>query len=199
MEGKFTARDAKEFIRLARKAIEYYNLTGVRYSEGAPKQKYRERRGVFVTLHSYPSGELRGCIGIPYPEMELWNAIIEAAIGASRDPRFRPLSNDELEKCTVEISVLTKPERIEKKDILKKIIVGKHGLIVKRGFNSGLLLPQVATEYKWDSETFLEQTCVKAGLPREAWKLRGTEIYTFSAQVFKEEKPHGAVREVKLT
>jgi hypothetical protein len=198
MGEKFTVKDAKEFIRLARKAIKYYNLTGMRYSEEAPKREYREKRGVFVTLHSFPDGELRGCIGIPYPEMELWNAIIEAAIGASRDPRFKPLDNDELEKSIVEISVLTKPEKIAKKDVLKNIVIGKHGLIVKRGFYSGLLLPQVATEYKWDSETFLEQTCVKAGLPREAWKLRDTEIYTFSAQVFKEEKPRGAVREVKL-
>jgi len=197
MVKMFTEKDAEKFVKLARKAIKYYNLAGIPYSEDIPKKEYREKRGVFVTVYKL-KGELRGCIGLPYPERPLWHAIIEAATGASRDPRFMPLSNEELENCIVEVSVLTKPEKIENKDAPKKIVIGKHGLIVKNGFQSGLLLPQVATEYGWDSTTFLEQTCIKAGLPRNAWKLRGTEIYTFGAQVFKEEHPNGKVIEVKL-
>jgi len=198
MSEEFNENDAKEFVRLARKAIEYFNLTARPYSEKAPKEEYLKKRGVFVTLHKYPSDELRGCIGIPYPEMPLWNAIIEAAIGASRDPRFLPVSNKELDNCTVEISILSNPERIENKDAAKKILIGKHGLIIKRGFHSGLLLPQVATEYKWNAETFLENACIKAELPKNFWKMRDTEIYTFTALVFREDKPKGNVRKLEL-
>ncbi|MEM4662978.1 MAG: TIGR00296 family protein [Candidatus Diapherotrites archaeon] len=186
-------KDCTELIKLARKAIEYYNLTGRFYSERCKEKKFMEKRGVFVTLHRYPDNELRGCIGLPYPELPLFNAIIEAAVGASRDPRFLPVSNDELQKCTVEISVLTEPKKIENKSAKKEVVVGKHGLIVKRGYHSGLLLPQVATEYNWNNETFLEQTCLKAGLPKNFWRLPDTEIFVFEAFVFREETPNGKV------
>ncbi|MCD6247204.1 MAG: TIGR00296 family protein [Candidatus Diapherotrites archaeon] len=197
-KGLFKVGDAKRFIRLARKAIEYFNLTGMPYSEKVPKEEYMEKRGVFVTLHSFPNEELRGCIGVPYPIMPLWKAIIEAAMGACRDPRFKAVSNEEMENIIVEISIMTKPEKVDKDNIEKEIEIGKHGLIIKKGSNSGLLLPQVPVEYNWSLETFLEQTCLKAGLFPKAWKANETEVYRFGAQIFKEEKPNGKVIEVKL-
>ena len=124
-----------------------------------------EKRGVFVTL--YKKKHLRGCIGFPEPILPLGIALIKAAKAAAfEDPRFSPLSTSELKEIKIEITLLTKPKKTDP----KKIKVGKDGLIIKKGFNSGLLLPQVAVEYKWDAKTFLEQTCLKAGLDKDAWK-----------------------------
>ena len=198
MDKKFSTSDAKHFINLARRAIEYFNLTGMRYSERPKKEEYMEKFGVFVTLHSFPSNELRGCIGLPYPTMPLWHAIVEAAIGACRDPRFKPLTNEELEHTIVELSILTKPEKVNKERIEKEIIIGEHGIIIKKGFASGLLLPQVPVEYHWDLETFLENVCLKAGLYGKAWKASDAELYRFSAQIFREQTPKGKVVEVNL-
>jgi len=140
----------------------------------------REKRGVFVT--HWMDGELRGCIGFPYPVKPLAEAVQEAAVSAAlQDPRFHPVSQEELSRLEIEISVLTPPKPIEQ----RQIQVGVHGLIVRSGNRSGLLLPQVAIEYRWNVETFLEQTCVKAGLPPDAWKGKA-EIYGFEAQVFSE-------------
>ena len=106
------------------------------------------------------------------------------ALPILNDPRFPPVFKDELKHLKLEISVLTLPEKITD---VKKIEVGKHGLIIKRGYSQGLLLPQVAAEYHWDRTTFLEQTCRKAGLNENVWKEPGTEIYIFSAEVFGED------------
>jgi AmmeMemoRadiSam system protein A len=111
--------------------------------------------------------------------------VIDVAKSAAvNDYRFNPVTQDELGKLEYEISVLTPLKKIND---INEIEVGKHGLVMKKGFNSGLLLPQVATEYNWDRETFLKETCRKAGLPSDAWKDKSTEIYTFSAEVFGEE------------
>jgi len=107
-----------------------------------------------------------------------------AQSAALKDPRFDPVQPKELPDLEIEISVLTVPEKITDPSIIE---VGKHGIIMKRGFYQGLLLPQVATDYGWDRETFLEHTCLKAGLPRDAWKDKNTEISIFSAQVFNRE------------
>jgi AmmeMemoRadiSam system protein A len=140
----------------------------------------REKRGVFVTL--WMEGELRGCIGFPYPIKPLAEAVQEAAVSAAlQDPRFNPVEVEELSHIEVEISVLTPPKPIEP----DQIQVGVHGLIVSRGNRSGLLLPQVAMEYHWDAETFLSQTCVKAGLPPDAWRDK-INLFGFEAQVFSE-------------
>ena len=139
----------------------------------------REKRGTFVTLWMEA---LRGCIGFPYPVKALAEAVQEAAVGAAfQDPRFPPVRAEELNHIEMEISVLTVPKAIP----VSQIQVGVHGLIVSRGTRSGLLLPQVAMEYHWDARTFLEQTCVKAGLPPDAWKEK-INLYAFEAQVFSE-------------
>jgi MEMO1 family protein len=147
-------------------------------SEVSPKLK--ELRGAFVTI--YKKGELRGCIGQVTARQPLADAVAESAESAAlRDPRFTPLRPEELPDITVEISALTPFKKIESP---AEIEVGKHGLIIIRGRSAGLLLPQVATEYHWDRTAFLEHTCIKAGLPKDAWKDKETEIYTFSADVF---------------
>jgi AmmeMemoRadiSam system protein A len=128
------------------------------------------------------SGQLRGCIGYIKAYKPLGETVQEMAIAAAfNDPRFPSLKSDELQQLTFEISVLSPFKRI--KDV-NEIEVGKHGLYIVRGYNSGLLLPQVAIEYKWDRETFLKETCHKAGLPLQAWMDEETEIYIFSAEYF---------------
>ena len=140
----------------------------------------KEMRGAFVTIEKHH--QLRGCIGYILPVYPLYETVIEVAQSAAlRDPRFPPVTPKELKDLEVEVSVLTVPEKIDDPSIVE---VGKHGIIMKRGLYQGLLLPQVATEYGWDRETFLEHTCLKAGLERDAWKDKATEIQIFSAQVF---------------
>ncbi len=167
---------------IARKAIE----TGLTSGTHAPQhvesasQKLREPRGAFVTL--YKKSELRGCIGQIVARMPLAEAVAAMAEEAAfRDPRFPPLRSDELGDLRIEISVLTPLHKIASTD---EIEVGKHGVVVARGRSVGLLLPQVATEYGWDRTEFLENCCLKAGLPRDAWKDKETEIHIFSADVF---------------
>ncbi|MBW2145915.1 MAG: AmmeMemoRadiSam system protein B [Deltaproteobacteria bacterium] len=140
----------------------------------------REKRGAFVTLHK--GRMLRGCIGYIQPIKPLVLAIQEMAEAAAfRDPRFPPITADELDDLDIEISVLTPLRCI--KDV-NEIQVGKHGIYISKGYRSGILLPQVATEQGWDRQKFLEHTCLKAGLPKDAWKDSETEIKVFSAEIF---------------
>jgi AmmeMemoRadiSam system protein A len=146
----------------------------------AATEKLREHRGAFVSI--YKQGMLRGCIGSlegSTPLMETVEAMAEAA--AFRDPRFRPVAPEELPYLEVEISALTPLEEIKDPE---EIEVGKHGIMIRKGYYSGLLLPQVATERGWDRITFLQETCRKAGLPRNAWQEKDAKIYIFSADVF---------------
>jgi MEMO1 family protein len=139
-----------------------------------------ELRGAFVTITK--RGMLRGCIGHIRAMLPLYKTIEEmAAAAAFDDPRFPPITKNELKDLEIEISVLTPFKQISD---VKEIEVGKHGIYIEKGFYSGLLLPQVATEYKWDRDTFLEHTCRKAGLPPDAWKEKDTRIYIFSADIF---------------
>jgi hypothetical protein len=140
----------------------------------------KENRGAFVSLHK--KGQLRGCIGYIEGKGPLHKTIEEMAEAAAfRDPRFAPVTEKELSELDIEISVLTPLKKITD---VNEIEVGKHGIYIKKGWYSGLLLPQVATEYGWDRKTFLEHTCQKAGLPSGAWKDKDVEIYIFSADIF---------------
>jgi len=140
----------------------------------------KENRGAFVTIQK--KGQLRGCIGYIEGHGPLHKTIEEMAEAAAlRDPRFTPVTEKEVPELEIEISVLTPLKKISD---VNEIQVGKHGILIKKGWNSGVLLPQVATEYKWDRQTFLEHTCQKAGLPSNAWKEKNTEIYIFSADIF---------------
>lgn len=141
-----------------------------------------EPRGVFITLHKH--GALRGCIGYIEAIKPLYQTVQDLAVAAAfKDPRFPGLNENEFNDIDIEISVMSPLDKITD---VNKIEVGKHGIIIKRGFNSGLLLPQVATEQGWDRDTFLEHTCSKAGLPGDSWKKPDTEITIFSAEVFSE-------------
>ncbi len=140
-------------------------------------------RGCFVTIHQH--GQLRGCIGNFQPRQPLFKSIAEMAVAAaSKDPRFPPLQSTDLASISLEISVLTPLEKIAR---IEEIEVGRDGIYLERGYHRGVLLPQVATEYGWDRDTFLEQTCHKAGLPADAWRSPETTIYRFSAEIFNEE------------
>jgi len=198
-EGKF-------LVELARKAVKEYleNKRRINVPSNIPK-KLLQLCGVFVTINiiTDKEKELRGCIGYPYPITPLAEAVVESAISsATQDPRFYPLSLNELDNVVFEVSVLTPPQQVEAKkssEYPEKIKVGKDGLIVERGVYKGLLLPQVPVECKWNEEEFLCQCCIKAGLPPDNWLLNGTKIYKFQAIIFEEEKPRGAVKRKVLS
>lgn len=183
-----TEEEGKEGLKLARAAIEEYLSKNIKIKAGAHLPAiFEEKRGVFVTLNKY--GNLRGCIGYPYPLFKLKEAIIDAAISAAvNDPRFPSVTKEEFKNIVIEITILTTPEvlKVKPKALPEQIEIGRHGLIVKKGMYQGLLLPQVATEYKWSAEEFLCQTCWKAGLPQDAWLEEDTEVSTFEGQIFKE-------------
>ncbi|MCD6414063.1 MAG: TIGR00296 family protein [Candidatus Diapherotrites archaeon] len=188
-------------VKLARNAIAVYLAKGETLKPPEHSALLDEKRGVFCTLKT-TDDELRGCIGLPYPVKPLAEAVIDAAVSsATRDPRFPPVEAPELDNLIVELTVLTKPEKIEgpREELPKKVVVGKHGLIVQYGFTSGLLLPQVATENNWDSREFLDMTCWKAGLPKSCWQRDDVEVLAFEGQVFKEETPGGKVIEEKIS
>jgi len=162
---------------------------------------FQEKQGVFVTIHTYPDHELRGCIGIPLPVMSLQEAILEAAQSVTQDPRFPSVQKEELDAILVEITILTKPQLIkvkEPKDYPAHIDIGRDGLIVEHGFYKGLLLPQVPVEQAWEKEEYLSHTCMKAGLPPDAWFDKSTKISKFQGQIFTEIIPRGPIQETHL-
>ena len=183
-----TAEEGSMALRAARAAVEH-----VVAKRPKPSMKltpvFSEKRGVFVTLTEH--GELRGCIGLPYPVMPLGEAIDHAGSAAAvEDPRFPPVNRDELALIRVEVTVLTVPVPLDGDPAARpgRVLVGKHGLIVRGMGTSGLLLPQVATEYGWDAKTFLDHTCMKAGLSCGCWTSKNVEILTFEGQIFTEQK-----------
>jgi AmmeMemoRadiSam system protein A len=143
----------------------------------------REKRGAFVTLTMH--GSLRGCVGLVEPIRPLYQAVTEMARSAAlEDPRFPPVQPSELDEIHVEISVLGPLEPVSD---VQQVQVGTHGLVIRKGFYSGLLLPQVASERNWNRTQFLEQTCLKAGLGPDDWN-EGAQISVFTAAVFGEEE-----------
>ncbi len=174
--------EERHLLQLARAALD----CGIRGS-GTGRQPHAahdgalsEPRGAFVSLHK--RARLRGCVGYIEPVTPLYKTVEDCALAAAlRDPRFDPVRADELTELRLEISVLSllvdvRPEEVE---------VGRHGLLISRGWQRGLLLPQVAVEWKWDREQFLGATCQKAGLASDAWRY-GLRIQAFTAQVFAE-------------
>ena len=169
-------------LRIARESIAA-TLDGRRPELPAVDDVLQRPAGAFVTLTE--NDELRGCIGSIQPVAPLYRAVSDSAINAAfRDPRFYPLRKDEYPHIHIEISFMGP---IEPVNDVEEIVVGRDGLIVSRGRNAGLLLPQVATEYGWDRDTFLRQTCVKAGLGPDSWKLPDCRIERFPAEVFNEQ------------
>jgi AmmeMemoRadiSam system protein A len=175
--------DQEQLLKIAKNSVEMIVKKGEIYnfsSEGF--ETLQQERGAFVTLKEH--GRLRGCIGYTAPIQPLCNTVRDAAVHAAiKDPRFTPVSEDELSNLSYEISVLSPFQRVLD---IKEIEIGKHGLLMKKGGREGLLLPQVASEQGWDRLTFLQHTCRKAGLPLDAWKDKDTDIFLFSAFVFGE-------------
>ena len=182
-------------VRMAREAIESVTRGRAVPSFSVPASFERES-GVFVTINTYPEEVLRGCVGYPSPFFALAKAILKAAEGATEDPRFPRLAEEELDRVVVEVSVLTPPEQIvvrKPKELPGHVRLGTDGLIAAQGRTRGLLLPQVAVAYGWDAAEFLSQTCTKAGLLPDAWFDAETRIYRFQSEIFAEAEPRGPV------
>ena len=192
----FSLEQAKKLITLARDSINAGFLHRKPRISKAIATEFSEPRGVFITLTI--NGQLRGCIGFPEPVQSLYKAVVDAAqSAASHDPRFPSLTKEEFKHVAIEVSILTLPKVVEVRnpsDYYKNIQIGRDGLIVRGTFSSGLLLPQVAIEQNWDSKTFLEQTCVKAGLqPNEYLDYDNCRVYKFQSQVFSEKSAEGEI------
>jgi AmmeMemoRadiSam system protein A len=178
-KSPLTSAERKELLALAKRTIDTYVRRG-----SAPEYTTRDARllangAVFVTISK--NHELRGCIGHIQAMMPLYRSVISNAVSASsRDPRFPPMTRDELANLAIEVTVLSPLEAL---DDVKDIRIGTHGLYITQGDHSGVLLPQVAEEYHWDVPTFLEQVSIKAGLPGNAWK--DAQLYTFTADIIK--------------
>jgi len=179
IRSPYTDGDKKELLSIARNAITEY-VTDRKVMEIDMKNpKLKTDGAVFVTIKE--KGSLRGCIGHVQAIMPLYQSVIKNAIAASSgDPRFPPMTKDELQDIEIEISILSPMQKLKN---VNDIHIGKHGLVIRKGSQSGLLLPQVATEQGWDRQTFLKHLCLKAGLPEYAWK--DAELYTFTAEILK--------------
>jgi uncharacterized protein (TIGR00296 family) len=197
----FSAEDGHLLVSSAREAITNFLVSRQII---VPKcllsdSRFENKLGCFVTLKlNDEEKSLRGCIGFPEPVYKLSKALTEAAIGsATQDPRFRPVSIEEMKSLLVEVSVLTIPTLIlvkSSRDLPGQINLGKDGLIMRWSFGAGLLLPQVATEQMWDAEEFLMNLSMKAGAPPDQWLVPGTQVLKFQAQIFGEDEPSGKVR-----
>ena len=182
--GMLDGKQKKRLLEIARTTIEEHITKGTTPEFTETDQELLEEKGAFVTLHY--KGNLRGCIGNIIGRGPLYKTVKDMAIESSTgDPRFTAVTTRELKDIHIEISVLSKPERVTD---VSKIVMGKHGVIVKGALGSGVYLPQVATETGWSREQFLSSLCAqKAGLSPDAWKDPKTELYIFSAEVFGEE------------
>jgi AmmeMemoRadiSam system protein A len=175
-----SAADRRVLLKIARDAIAAH-VSGVAAPGVAQEGVLSTCVGAFVTLHI--RGELRGCIGRVHADRALSRVVPECAVAAcSRDPRFPPVTAAEVLRLEIELSILGAFEPVRS---LGEVEIGRHGLLVERGWQRGLLLPQVATTWKWDPRMFVEQTCHKAGLPQNAWE-HGAALSKFEAEVFSE-------------
>lgn len=180
METALKSKEKKILLDIARHAIKSAVLKTEETPEPREEKALNMRNGCFVTIKQ--DGDLRGCIGNFQSELPLFREVADmAAASATKDPRFYPLQEMDVETISLEISVLSPLAKIESID---EIVIGKHGIYLEKGYYRGVLLPQVATEHEWDRETFLKQTCLKAGLPTDAWESEDADIYIFSAQIF---------------
>jgi AmmeMemoRadiSam system protein A len=181
MAELLTKKEQKELLKIARDTIVSYVGKGVLPAVESASAGLNLESGCFVTIKQ--SGQLRGCIGNFVSAQPLYRLVQEMAVSAAtRDPRFYPMKQQDLDAFELEISVLSPLKRISSVD---EIRVGAHGIYLIKNGSRGVLLPQVATEYGWDRDTFLRHTCLKAGLPENAWQ-KDCEIYIFSALVFGE-------------
>ena len=182
MSDLLTKKEQRELLKIARDTIVGYVTSGNVPVITSALPGLNLHSGCFVTVKQ--KGELRGCIGNFVSDQALYLLVQEMAVSAAtRDPRFYPMKVSDLSDFTLDISVLSPLSKIDSVDEIK---VGKHGIYIVQRNNRGVLLPQVATEYGWNRDQFLQHTCIKAGLPQDAWQ-SDCDIYIFSAQVFSEQ------------
>jgi len=186
-----SADDGVAVVKTARKVIEA-EASG---NQIGYLEEYSENSGVFVTINTYPDGHLRGCIGYPESVFPLSEALYRSAVSVCHDPRFPSLRKDELEKVTVEVTILSNPTLIpgDKDEVKNSIVIGRDGLILDSPKGRGLLLPQVPTEWNWDVIEYLDNLSRKAGLSKDAWKDDGSRIYSFTGEIFSETSPKGEI------
>ena len=177
--------ERRRLLALARTSIRAF-LQDLRLPPAEPPAPLPSiRRSAFVTLHV--AGRLRGCIGRMDSPEPLDSLVATCAIlAASRDPRFTPLEMPEFAALEIELSILSTPEPAPSSAVLDRLLPGVHGVTISLGASRGLLLPQVATQFRWDARRFLEETCRKAGLPAHAWRVPEVRIELFTAEVFSE-------------
>jgi len=191
-------KQGKKLISIARLTIKNYFETK-KFELKKFSDKYLEKKmGIFVTIHTFPQKDLRGCIGYILP-LQLWEGAQRAAYASAFcDPRFPSLKKEELDKIVIEISILTEPRPIKCKpeDYEKNIKIGEDGLIIRNGPYYGLLLPQVAVHQHWKAKEFLCNLCFKAGLTPDFIHDKNTELWKFQAQIFAEKEPNGEVEEM---
>jgi len=190
--------DGTEAVKTARRYAEAESKgeSGYASDETSRPQWFREKKGVFVTISEYPSGDLRGCIGYPEPVFPFGEALRMSAVAACHDPRFDDLTYKEALNCTFEVTILTTPKKIEfrtPEELLSKIEIGRDGLILSYKGRRGLLLPQVPVEWGWDVPEYLDHLSMKAGLRPGSWKEPGVTIDSFSGEIFSETSPRGEV------
>ena len=190
-----TDDDGELIVKTSRKIVTHYlNNESFEFDDNF-KMKFSFISGIFVTLMK--QNDLRGCIGYPISDKELYTTLEDSAVAAAtKDPRFPPLTKEELTEINFEVTILSEPEKIsvnDPKEYPSKINIGKDGLIIKSSFSSGLLLPQVPIEYGWNEEEFLGHTCQKAGLEKNSWLSKDVTIEKFQGIVFAEESPNGKV------
>jgi uncharacterized protein (TIGR00296 family) len=195
-----TYEEAQILVRVARDSVERL------FSDKGPRSRQsiqsKMQAGVFVSIHNFlaDGNTLRGCIGFPLPRGEFYSSLEEAAVAAAtQDPRFMPISEEELDKVIFEVSVLSLPELInvtKPADYLDAVKIGVDGLMLNWGEYSSLLLPQVAAEFKWAADEYLNNLCYKAGLPPDMWMHQDVKIYKFRCSVYGESTPRGGIYRV---
>ncbi|MHA1369853.1 MAG: TIGR00296 family protein [Promethearchaeota archaeon] len=199
----YTDDEGRFLVKLARRSLETYLKENKKIEPASDcPPKLKKPSGVFVTLrrHGVPhDSSLRGCIGLVIAKKPLVNGVIEMALAAGLDdPRFPKVKKGELDNIVFEVTAMTEPKLLEvdsPEEYLKKIKIGRDGLIIEKGFRRGLLLPQVPVEQDpvWTVKKFLDWTCKKAWLPDGCWKSPSTKVYTFQGEIFEEKEPHGEI------
>ena len=185
--SEYSPQERSYLLDAAHRAI-LAAVRGEAWKPSPPSAHLAEPRGAFTTLHIVD--RLRGCVGFVYPVKPLCTTVMETAVAAAfHDPRFLPVTEEESSRLEIEISVLSRLFRIDPKEVA----IGRHGLLVSRGFQRGLLLPQVAVEHDWTREVFLDEACLKAGLSPNAWK-HGATVEAFTAEVFGNKERRAAVK-----
>lgn len=190
-------------VRIARKAVEKYLVSGEIIEPPVVSGALQAKGMTFTTIRKIFEGEhrLRGCIGYLSPVEPLVKNVITTALAAAlEDPRFEPLTADELDEVVFEVSVLSVPRDMESagRDRVREVVIGRDGLVAEYRIYKGVLLPEVPVEYCWDEETFLSETCLKAGMAPDCWLSEKVRVKKFTARVFRETSPRGPVIEMDL-